>query len=160
MNNRRRLVIVLGTCVSVSGTVFAQSKKPPVIARSMEHLERGCVVSASILLRLFHMLTIRCANFGNRRHLCVQHLIVTTVAMMPVLGSGVTCAQDYPVKVIRIVTSPPGGSNDFVARLLVKGLSEKLGWQLVVDNRATILAPEVVMRTAPDGYTMLVTGGT
>lgn len=69
-------------------------------------------------------------------------------------------AQDYPAKVIRIVTSPPGGSNDFVARLLVKGLTERPGWQLVVDNRPTILAPEVVMRTAPDGYTLLVTGGT
>ena len=76
------------------------------------------------------------------------------------LGSGVAFAQEYPAKVIRIVTSPPGGSNDFVARLLVKGLAEKSGWQLVVDNRATILAPEVVMRTAPDGYTLLVTGGT
>jgi len=76
------------------------------------------------------------------------------------LASGVAFAQEYPSKVIRILTSPPGGSNDFVARLLVKGLAEKSGWQLVVDNRATILAPEVVMRTAPDGYTLLITGGT
>ena len=80
--------------------------------------------------------------------------------MMPVFGASAACAQDYPANVIRIVTSPPGGSNDFVARLLVKGLTEKLGWQLVVDNRATILAPEVVMRTAADGYTLLLTGGT
>jgi len=80
--------------------------------------------------------------------------------MVPILNAGKVCAQDYPAKVIRIVTSPPGGSNDFVARLLVKGMAEKLGWQVVVDNRPTILAPEVVMRTAPDGYTILVTGGT
>jgi tripartite-type tricarboxylate transporter receptor subunit TctC len=71
-----------------------------------------------------------------------------------------TCAQDYPAKVIRIVTSPPGGANDFIARFLLKGLTEKAGWQVVVDNRATILAPEVVMRAAPDGYTLLVSGGT
>src|SRR4026209_272499 len=76
------------------------------------------------------------------------------------LASGVAFAQEYPSGFIRLVTSPPGGSNDFVARLLVKGLGEKPGWQLVVDNRATILAPEVVMRTAPDGDTRLVTGGT
>jgi tripartite-type tricarboxylate transporter receptor subunit TctC len=78
---------------------------------------------------------------------------------MSVLGAGAAGAQDYPAKGIRIVTSPPGGSNDFVARLIVKGLTEKLGWQIVVDNRATILAPEVVARTTPDGYTLLVTGG-
>ena len=82
------------------------------------------------------------------------------VAMALVFGSAVACAQDYPGKAIRVVTSPPGGSNDFVARLLVKGLTEKQSWQLVVDNRPTILAPEVVMRAAPDGYTLLITGGT
>jgi tripartite-type tricarboxylate transporter receptor subunit TctC len=80
--------------------------------------------------------------------------------VLAVFWTGVACAQDYPAKVIRIVTSPPGGSNDFVARLIVKGLTEKLGWQIVVDNRATILVPELVMRAAPDGYTLLVTGGT
>jgi tripartite-type tricarboxylate transporter receptor subunit TctC len=70
------------------------------------------------------------------------------------------CAQDYPAKVIRIVTSPPGGSTDFAARLLVRGFAERPGWQFVIDNRPTIVAPEVVMRAAPDGYTLLVSGGT
>lgn len=91
----------------------------------------------------------------------IPHLIV---AMFPaavlLLGSAMTFAQDYPAKVIRIVTSPPGGSNDFVARFILKGLTERLAWQLVVDNRPTVLAPEVVARTAPDGYTLLVSGGT
>jgi tripartite-type tricarboxylate transporter receptor subunit TctC len=81
-------------------------------------------------------------------------------AMMPLLAASLVCAQDYPAKVIRIVTSPPGGSNDFVSRLLVRGFAERAGWQLVVDNRPTVLAPEVVMRAPPDGYTLLVTGGT
>lgn len=85
---------------------------------------------------------------------------VSFVAVMLLFGTAAVYAQDYPAKVIRIVTSPPGGSNDFVSRLLVKGLSEQAGWQFVVDNRPTLLAPEVVMRTAPDGYTLLVTGGT
>jgi tripartite-type tricarboxylate transporter receptor subunit TctC len=69
-------------------------------------------------------------------------------------------AQEFPAKPIRIVTSPPGGSNDFIARFLLKGLTEKPGWQVVIDNRATVLAPEVVMRTPPDGYTLLVSGAT
>jgi tripartite-type tricarboxylate transporter receptor subunit TctC len=74
--------------------------------------------------------------------------------------AGAACAQDYPAKVVRVVTSPPGGSNDFVTRLLVKGVTERAGWQFVVDNRPTILAPEVVMRAPADGYTLLITGGT
>jgi tripartite-type tricarboxylate transporter receptor subunit TctC len=76
------------------------------------------------------------------------------------LTLGTACAQDYPAKVIRIITSPPGGSNDFAARLLVRGLAERPGWQFVVDNRPTVIAPEVVMRALPDGYTLLVSGGT
>jgi tripartite-type tricarboxylate transporter receptor subunit TctC len=68
-------------------------------------------------------------------------------------------AQDFPTKVIRIVTSPPGGNNDFMARLILKGLTERAGWQVVVDNRATLVAPEVVARAAPDGHTVLAGGG-
>ncbi|MGZ8210655.1 MAG: Bug family tripartite tricarboxylate transporter substrate binding protein [Burkholderiales bacterium] len=89
-----------------------------------------------------------------------RFIAASFAAVVVFLGAGVVCAQEYPAKVIRIVTSPPGGSNDFASRLLVKGLAERAGWQLVVDNRPTVLAPEVVMRTAPDGYTLLVTGGT
>lgn len=89
-----------------------------------------------------------------------RHRIATVFAVLLVVGTSAARAQDYPARVIRIVTSPPGGSNDFVARLIVKGLTEKLGWQIVIDNRPTILAPELVMRTAADGYTLLITGGT
>lgn len=73
---------------------------------------------------------------------------------------GAVFAQDYPARLIRIVTSPPGGGNDFTARLIMKGLTERAGWQVVIDNRATILAAEVTARAAPDGYTLLVAGGT
>jgi tripartite-type tricarboxylate transporter receptor subunit TctC len=91
----------------------------------------------------------------------MQRFIASSFAtVMSLLVTVAVCAQDYPVKMIRIVTSPPGGSNDFVTRLLVKGLTERAGWQFVIDNRPTVLAPEVVMRAAPDGYTLLITGGT
>src|SRR6185295_6240699 len=76
------------------------------------------------------------------------------------LGGGVAYAQDYPVKLIRIITSPPGGGNDFAARLIMKGLIERVGWQVVIDNRPTIIAAEVAARAAPDGYSLLVAGGT
>ena len=79
------------------------------------------------------------------------------VALM--LLGGAVFAQDYPARLIRIVTAPPGGGNDFAARLIMKGLTERVGWQVVIDNRPTIISSEVVSRAVPDGYTLLVAGG-
>ena len=67
-------------------------------------------------------------------------------------------AQNYPVRPIRIVTSPAGGGNDFPARLIARALTGSLGQQVVVDNRATILIADIVRQAPPDGYTLLVTG--
>jgi len=86
-------------------------------------------------------------------------LIVSMFPIAVMFLGGVAFAQDYPARLIRIVTSPPGGSNDFAARLILKGLTERVGWQVVIDNRPTIIAPEVASRAAPDGYTLLVAGG-
>src|SRR5688500_18422768 len=93
---------------------------------------------------------------GERNGLRTRHVGFCCLLAM----TSIAFAQDYPAKAIRIVTSPPGGSNDFIARLVQKGLAERAGWQIVIDNRPTVLAPEVVMRTAPDGYTLLVSGAT
>ena len=87
-------------------------------------------------------------------------IAIISIGIAGALAIGTTFAQDYPAKVIRVVTSPPGGSNDFAARLVVRGFAERPGWQFVIDNRPTIVAPEVVMRSPPDGYTLLVSGGT
>jgi tripartite-type tricarboxylate transporter receptor subunit TctC len=67
-------------------------------------------------------------------------------------------AQGYPLRPIRIVTSPAGGGNDFPARLIARALTGSLGQQVVVDNRATILIADIVRQAPPDGYTLLVTG--
>ena len=68
-------------------------------------------------------------------------------------------AQDYPTKPIRlIIPFPPGGSNDIVGRLIATGLGERLGKQVVVDNRtgaSGIVATELVANSPPDGYTLL-----
>ena len=72
--------------------------------------------------------------------------------------SSTRSGQDYPVKPIRIVTSPAGGGNDFPARLIARALAGPLGQQIVVDNRATILIADIVRQAPPDGYTLLVTG--
>jgi tripartite-type tricarboxylate transporter receptor subunit TctC len=74
--------------------------------------------------------------------------------------NGPALSQDYPARPVRIVTSPAGGGSDLVARLIARGVSPLLGQQVIIDNRAAILAPEVVAKAAPDGYTVLVAGST
>lgn len=69
-------------------------------------------------------------------------------------------AQDYPTKPVRIVVPfPPGAVNDFVGRLLATELSERLGKQFIVDNRAGAggaVGAEFVANAAKDGYTLLI----
>jgi tripartite-type tricarboxylate transporter receptor subunit TctC len=71
---------------------------------------------------------------------------------------GIVQAQEYPVKPLRIVTAPIGGGNDFPARLIALALAGPLGQQIVVDNRPTVLIADIVARSPPDGYTLLLNG--
>ena len=69
-------------------------------------------------------------------------------------------AADYPNKPIRwIVPFPPGGSNDILARYIGIKLTEKLGQQVVIDNRGganAIIGTDLASQAAPDGYTILI----
>jgi len=69
-------------------------------------------------------------------------------------------AQSYPARPVRlIVPFPPGGSVDVVARALTPKLSERLGQQVVIENRSGasgIIGTEVVAHARPDGYTLLI----
>jgi tripartite-type tricarboxylate transporter receptor subunit TctC len=73
-------------------------------------------------------------------------------------------AQAWPAKPVRVVIPwPPGGSNDIVGRVVSQKLSEALGQQFVVDNRAGasgVLGSELVARTPADGYTIMVHSAT
>jgi tripartite-type tricarboxylate transporter receptor subunit TctC len=68
-------------------------------------------------------------------------------------------AQNYPEHVVRIVNPfPPGGSVDVTGRILAQKLSESLGGQFILENRAGAggnLGAESVAKSAPDGYTLL-----
>jgi tripartite-type tricarboxylate transporter receptor subunit TctC len=69
-------------------------------------------------------------------------------------------AQDYPTKPVRIVTATPGGGNDYLARIVAQPLGAALGHQFIVDNRPSRLVGGIVARSSPDGYTLVVGGGT
>jgi tripartite-type tricarboxylate transporter receptor subunit TctC len=75
-------------------------------------------------------------------------------------AAGLATAQDYPVRPVRIVTATPGGGNDYLARIIAPALGSVLGQQVIVDNRASRLVGGIVARATPDGYTLVVGGGT
>ena len=69
-------------------------------------------------------------------------------------------AQSYPDRPVRLVVPfPPGGSVDVVARALTPKLSERMGQQVVIENRSGasgIIGTELVAHARPDGYTLLI----
>jgi len=76
------------------------------------------------------------------------------------LTTSVVAQQDYPNRPVRmIIPFPPGGSNDIVGRTIAAQLSERLGKQVVVDNRTGaggVVGTELAAKTPADGYTILV----
>jgi tripartite-type tricarboxylate transporter receptor subunit TctC len=89
----------------------------------------------------------------------MRTILLAAAALMAAAGPS-SVAQTYPAKAIRlIVPSSPGGSTDIVGRVLAQKLSESLGQQVVIDNRAgagTMIGNEIVARSPPDGYTLLM----
>jgi tripartite-type tricarboxylate transporter receptor subunit TctC len=76
-------------------------------------------------------------------------------------SSGMAWGENYPAHPVRIISGfPPGGINDTYARLIGQWLSEHLGQQFFVENRAGAggtLAAEAVAKAAPDGYMLHLT---
>jgi len=89
----------------------------------------------------------------------MRNLYVGLVTIFAALcAPGLVSGQDFPVKVVRIVSTEAGGGNDFVARILAQALTANLGQQVIVDNRGGangIIAAQTVLKAPPDGYTLL-----
>ena len=91
------------------------------------------------------------------KHLFLKRILISAAWLLTALVQ----AQPFPVKPLRIVTSEPGGGNDFGARIIGAALTEQLGQQVLIENRGAaggVIAAETVARAAPDGYTMLYYG--
>jgi len=88
--------------------------------------------------------------------------ILVAIALAWMAGMTVAQAQTYPSKPVRIVVPfAAGGPVDFIARALGNQLKPLLGQPIVVDNRAGaggIVAAEHVIKSPPDGYTVLIAG--
>src|SRR5437870_4543873 len=96
---------------------------------------------------------------GRRKFL---HLAAGAAAL-PTL-SGFASAQTYPTRPVRLIVGfAAGGGADIVARLIGQWLSERLGQQFVIENRpgaGSNIATEAVVKSPPDGYTLLLINGT
>jgi tripartite-type tricarboxylate transporter receptor subunit TctC len=85
-------------------------------------------------------------------------LIAVGISALASIGGA--SALDYPTRPVRFVVGyPPGGSTDILARLVGQRLSERLGQQFVIENKAGAgnnIGTEAVVNAAPDGYTVLL----
>jgi len=80
------------------------------------------------------------------------------------LASPAGAQSDYPSKPVKIIVpSAPGGGTDIAARVLAQHLSQAMGQQFFIDNRpgaGNMIGIEAAARSAPDGYTLLMTAST
>lgn len=85
-----------------------------------------------------------------------------SLLLLAAAATSVAWAQPYPSKPVRVVTQfAAGASGDVLTRVLTTHLQESMGQPMVVDNRpgaGGVVAAEMVARSAPDGYTLLVAG--
>jgi tripartite-type tricarboxylate transporter receptor subunit TctC len=86
------------------------------------------------------------------------HLALAAAALPA--ASGLAWAQAYPVRPVHVIVPfAAGGATDIVARIMAQWLADHLGEQFIVENRpgaGTNLGTEAVVRSAPDGYTLLL----
>lgn len=92
---------------------------------------------------------------ANRRS-----LLLTAAGLLVALATSAAAQSDYPNRPIRmIIPFPAGGSNDIVGRAIAQQMSDRLGKQIIIDNRAGaggVVGSELASKAPADGYTILV----
>jgi tripartite-type tricarboxylate transporter receptor subunit TctC len=87
-----------------------------------------------------------------------------TIGATMALSAGVTAAQDYPSKPVRIIVPfAAGGPADVYARFVAQRLQDSMKQSFVIDNRpggGSIIGTDAVAKSAPDGYTLLMMSNT
>jgi tripartite-type tricarboxylate transporter receptor subunit TctC len=92
-----------------------------------------------------------------------RRLFLLTAGLVIALQAQVL-AQGYPNRPIRLISPfPAGGGNDVLARIIGAKLADRLGGSIVVENRpgaGAVIGIQAVARSAPDGYTLVLSGST
>ncbi|HET8749004.1 MAG TPA: tripartite tricarboxylate transporter substrate binding protein [Ramlibacter sp.] len=90
----------------------------------------------------------------------ISRILTGLVLAGSVFALPASAQSDYPTKPIKfIVPYPPGGTTDLLARLMSTWLTQRLGQQVVVENKAgggNNIGTEMAVRSAPDGYTIFL----
>ena len=93
----------------------------------------------------------------------MKKLLSGAALVLAALAAGTSLSQNYPTKPVRIIAPfAPGGGTDFIARLLAQKLTERLGQQVIVENKPGAggnLGAEFAVKSPPDGYTLLLIAG-
>src|SRR3970040_1584354 len=91
----------------------------------------------------------------------MRRCIVSLLTLFALGIAGLSPAQNYPTRPVRmIIPFPPGGNVDVFARVLYLQVEKELGQTIVIDNRGGgkgVIAADIVANATPDGYTMLNT---
>jgi tripartite-type tricarboxylate transporter receptor subunit TctC len=94
--------------------------------------------------------------------LTILRVVSLGLALTALMTAAPACAQAYPTRPIKLVSPyPAGGSGDILDRILAQALSETMGQQVIVENRAGgsggNVGADLVAKSPPDGYTILAT---
>src|SRR5687768_14548281 len=90
----------------------------------------------------------------------MQRVALAVLAACAAGAAGIAVAQQFPSRALRIIVPvPPGGGVDFLSRALGQKVADSVGVPVIIDNRpgaSAAIGTELLARSAPDGYTMMM----